>query len=300
MEQQQQMRQRQIQRQHNKQQRQRQPEQRKRISPLYRVIRFLVWLFYPKTRVEGAEHLPEQPCVVVGNHSQIHGPVACELYFPGKHQTWCVGEMMHLKEVPDYAFQDFWSEKPRGIRWFFRLLSFLIAPLSVCVFNNANCIGVYRDGRVLSTFRESVAKLSEGNNIIIFPERHIPGNGILWQFQEGFVDLARLWYKKTGQELDFVPLYVAPRLKTLYLGTPVRWNAAAPREEERRRIVRALTDEITRMARSLPPHTVVPYPNMPKKDYPSNRDALPRNIRRACEIPCVKRGEFSCPREPLR
>ena len=32
----------------------------------------------------------------------------------------------------------------------------------------------------------------------------------------------------------------------------------------------ALMDDITRMAVSLPEHTVVPYPNIPKKDYPKN------------------------------
>ena len=30
-------------------------------------------------------------------------------------------------------------------------------------------------------------------------------------------------------------------------------------------------DEITAIAESLPEHTVVPYRNIPKKDYPTNR-----------------------------
>ena len=55
---------------------------------------------------------------------------------PGDHAVWCNAEMMHLKEVPDYAYRDFWSLKPKAVRWFYRLLSYVIAPLSVCVFNN--------------------------------------------------------------------------------------------------------------------------------------------------------------------
>ena len=36
------------------------------------------------------------------------------------------------------------------------------------------------------------------------------------------------------------------------------------------RICRELMDAITQRACSLPEHRVVPYPNMPKKDYPTN------------------------------
>ena len=36
------------------------------------------------------------------------------------------------------------------------------------------------------------------------------------------------------------------------------------------RFSNALMDEITQMAVALPEHTVVPYPNIPKKAYPKN------------------------------
>lgn len=244
-------------------------EERK-ISPLYKFIKFLVRLFYPKTRVEGAELLPDEPAIIVGNHAQMNGPIACELYFPGKRYIWCAGQMMHLKEVPDYAYQDFWSGKPRAVRWFYRLLSYLIAPLSVCVFNNANTIGVYRDSRILSTFRDTVGRLQEGASVIIFPEHDQPHNHIVCDFQDKFIDVARLYYKRSGREVPFVPLYVAPDLKTLYIGKPIRFNANAPKEEERRRICEYLMDEITAMACALPRHRVVPYQNLPKKEYPYN------------------------------
>ncbi len=67
-----------------------------------------------------------------------------------------------------------------------------------------------------------------------------------------------------------MPLYVAPYLSRLYFGTPVRFNPEADIRSERARICNALMDDITRMAVSLPEHTVVPYPNIPKKDYPKN------------------------------
>lgn len=250
---------------------------RKRKSyPIYLVIKTLVRLFYPKMQVVGDENLPNTPSLIVGNHTQMNGPIACELYFPGNHYTWCAGQMMHMKEVPAYAYQDFWSGKPKATRWLYKLLSYLIAPVSVCVFNNANTIGVYRDGRGLSTFKNTVKRLSEGANVVIFPESGAEYNHIVTQFQDKFVDVARLYYKKTGQAVPFVPLYIAPKLKTMYIGKPIIFDPNAPIEEERRRLCDYLMSQITAMAVSLPEHTVVPYRNIPKKYYPSNKKEIPQ------------------------
>ena len=237
---------------------------------VYRVIRWLVWLFYPEFTVEGVENLPQEPCLVVGNHSQLHGPVACELYFPGNRYTWCDGRMMHLKEVPDYAFQDFWSEKPGWCRWFFRILSYIIAPLSVCIFNNARTIGVYRDNRILTTFKTTLRRLKEGANVIVFPECGEPGNHIVYKFQENFTDIARLYYKQTGKALPFVPLYIAPALHKMYIGKPVYYNKDIPMDQQRAMLCDALTQAITQQAMSLPRHRVVPYPNIPRSRQGTN------------------------------
>lgn len=242
----------------------------KRISPLYKAIKWLVKLFYPKIEVEGAENLPNEPVMVVGNHTQMNGPIACELYFPGNRYTWCAGEMMQLKEVPAYAYKDFWSGKPKYIRWFYKLLSYIIAPLSVCVFNNAQTIGVYHDTRIIFTFKQTVQRLQEGASVVIFPEHDVPHNHIICEFQNKFIDIAKLYYKRTKKELAFVPLYIAPALKKMYLGKPIRFCADNPMEEERKRICDYLMREITNIAVSLPEHTVVPYNNIPKRDYPSS------------------------------
>lgn len=242
----------------------------KKISPLYKFIKWLIKVFYPKVEVIGAENLPQEPAIIVGNHSQLHGPISCELYFPTNRYTWCAGQMMELKEVPNYAFQDFWSEKPKGIRWLYRILSYLIAPLSVCIFNNAQTIGVYHDSRIITTFKNTVKRLREGASVVIFPECNEEYNHIVHRFQENFVDIAKLYYKRTGHALAFVPLYVAPNLHQLHIGAPIYFDPEALIAEERTRICQELMESITALAVALPEHTVVPYPNIPKKDYPSN------------------------------
>ena len=239
-------------------------------SVLFKFIKWCVKVCYPKIQVEGIENLPEEPVIIVGNHCQMNGPIVGELYVPGEPYIWCAGEMMHLKAVPEYAFRDFWSQKPKWTHPFYKLLSYIIAPLSVCVFNNARTIGVYHDTRIISTFKNTVKKLQEGKSVVIFPEHNAKYNHIVHDFQDKFIDIAKLYYKKTGKELSFVPMYIAPKLKKIFLGKPVCFRATEPMDAERSRICSYLMEEITAIAEALPEHAVVPYRNIPKKEYPSN------------------------------
>ena len=203
------------------------PLEDKKTSLIYRIIRWLVWLFYPKTRIVGEEHIPAEASVIVGNHTQMNGPIVGELYFPGKKYIWCAGEMLEWKDVHEYAFRDFWSQKPKWTHWFYKLLSYLITPLAVCIFNNAHTIPVWHDTRLVSTFRTSMQRLQEGNHLIIFPEKDERYNHIVYEFQDRFIDLARMYYRRTGTALKFVPMYIAPALKTAYLGKPIAFDPAA-------------------------------------------------------------------------
>ena len=127
----------------------------------YHLIYRIIWALSPKYTLYGTENLPDEPCVLVGNHCQMYGPIASELYLVRPHYIWCIGEMMNRKEVPAYAFQDFWSMKPKAVRWFYKLLSYVIAPLAEYVFTNAHTIPVRHDARVMTTFRASIEKLFE-------------------------------------------------------------------------------------------------------------------------------------------
>lgn len=241
-----------------------------RKNPFYRFIRFMVWIFYPKTTVIGAENLPEEGAVIVGNHSKANGPIISQLYMPRESYTWCVSNMMHCKEVPSYSYGDFWSKKPKWTHWFYHLASYVIAPIGSFVMSRADTIPVYRDKRVILTFKESVEKMEKGADVVIFPECYDEHNNIVHDFQRGFVDLARIDYKKTGRKTPFVPMYLCPGLKKVIIGKPIYYDPTVPAREEAEVICNALMDAISEMAYSLPAHKVVPYVNVKKKYYQDN------------------------------
>ena len=252
----------------------------KKTTVMYKFLRGIIRLVYPKTQVCGAENLPDEPVVLVGNHTQMNGPIVCEFYMPMERYTWCAAQMMYWKEVPSYAFQDFWSQKPKYTHWFYKLLAYLITPFSVCLFNNANTIPVYRDARLLSTFKTTVRMLDEGTSVVIFPEHDVKHNHIVYDFQDKFLDVAKLYYKRTGKVLKFVPMYIAPALRQVHFGEPVAYDPEEPMDTQRGRLCNYLMDEITRVAEQLPEHRVVPYRNIPKKYYPSNKETSHENTRR--------------------
>ncbi len=247
---------------------------RKKVSPVYKFLAAILKAVYPKIEVIGAENIPDEPVIIVGNHCQIHGPIACEFYSTAPRYTWVAGATTHYKDCPSYAYEDFWSQKPKITLPFFKVLSYIVTPLLVLVNSNAQTIPVYRDKRILSTFKNTISALKDGKSIVIFPEHDVKYNNIIYEFQDKFIDVAKLYYKKTGKELSFVPLYIAPKMKKMYYGKPTYFCADAPIEQERERICDYLMNEITDIAVSLPLHTVVPYRNIPKKYYPTNKENI--------------------------
>lgn len=238
----------------------------------FRALKKILYAFYPRYTMVCKESIPHDPCIIVANHAQLHGPLACELYMPENTFCWCAGEMMVKEEVPEYAYRDFWSYKPWWSKWFYKIVAHLGAPLSVLIFNNARTIPVWHDRRIVKTFRKTEELLLSGCNIVIFPETDDGKTSLVSSFQEGFTEIARFYWRHTGRCLNFVPMYVSPRLHRLQFGNYITFDPTEDPAEERRRISTYLRDEITLIAKSLEKHKVVPYRNIKKREYPKNKE----------------------------
>lgn len=235
--------------------------------PLYKTLKSIVKIFYKERIFLGLENLPKEPAIIVGNHAQIHGPITCECFYPRHKKIWTISQMMNKYEVPNYAYRDFWSNKPKCSKWFYKLISYVIALPSEYILTHADTLPVYKDARIIHTFKLTLKALHEGNDIIIFPECKMKYNHILNNFQENFIDVAKLYYKKYGKQLYFVPMYNSKELKTVIFGKPIIYDPSIPIAKERKIICKYLKEEITNIAISLAPHKVIPYDNVKKKYY---------------------------------
>ena len=235
---------------------------------VYKFCAFFIRMAYKQPKYIGLENIPKEPCIAIGNHAQMHGPVNAELYFPTKKLIWCDGPMMVRKEFPKYAYSNFWGGKV-GI--FKKAFAHLIAPIITKIFRDADALSVYRDMRIVKTYKASAQALSEGINIVILPECPEEYNEITNKFNEYFVDTARYYYKAEQKELSFVPTYYCREHGIMLFGNPIKFDSKAPIEEERKRICQYLMDEITSLAKSIEVHKVIPFNAVSKKEYKNSK-----------------------------
>lgn len=239
----------------------------------FRLLYKIIHLFYPKFTVESKKELLPPGNIYVSNHAQLHGPLGNYFYFPHPNYIWVTGEMFSRKEVTPYAMEDFWRYKSKWVKWIYWLFSVLfVAPMSSFLFRNAKTIPVYRDVRLRKTLKLTIQKLNEGYDVIIFPEHREELNRFINQFQIHFVDVARGFYKQTGRELAFYPMYTCRELKKIVIGEPVTYCFGEKIENERLRIISYLQNEITLIGESLPDHEIVPYVNGKKKNRKRSKE----------------------------
>ena len=66
-------------------------------------------------------------------------------------------------------------------------------------------------------------------------------------------------------------MYNSPKLKTVIFGRAIYYDPNININEQRNIIITHLKNEITTLAKSLPPHKVVPYQNISKRKYPMSK-----------------------------
>ncbi len=241
---------------------------KKKKGIVYTICAFFIKLFWKKPRYAGLENIPEEPCIFTGNHAQMHGPIINELYFPTDKVIWCDSPMFDKKAFPQYAYDNFFSGKPTRLQKFF---VFLLKPLVVKIFNRADALPVYRDMRIVKTYKMTTDCLDKGYNVVILPECPDEFNEITNKFNEYFVDVARMYYKNTMKGLSFVPMYYCKELRIMLFGKAITFNGLAQIEDERKRICDYLMQETTLLAKSLPIHKVIPFNSTQKKYYKNSK-----------------------------
>lgn len=243
----------------------------KKKKPFYRFLKKIAYAFYKKREVIGLENIENKKVMIVSNHSQVHGPFSCEFYYTNKKLIWATSEMFDKKAFPAYAMDGFFYDKPKRTRWFYKMISHMLAPLVQYVFKNADALPVYKDNRMISTFKQTIEALHEDYNIILFAENGTPYNEIVCEFHDKFVDVARMYYNKYKEEIYFAPMYVCVELKKVLVGKPIKYDHTLKIEDQRKLVCDYLKTEITNLAKSLPQHRVIPFFPCAQEECPMSK-----------------------------
>lgn len=220
------------------------------------------WLarrIFPACEIKTKEELPDEPAVYLCNHSAAVGPALMTLWFNKPHRTWIVSFALDKKLGPNYFYHDAFFGRGRKCKWFWRLLSKIVMPMLRPLLKQGEPIPVYHDRRIVEAFRESVAAMEEGKSIVIFPESPVRYSEYVHTVYDGFADIGRAYYTKTGKCLKFYPVYAEKKNRVISVGTPIEYDPTLPPREQRRVIAEHIQTGIDSLARELPPHKPVPF-----------------------------------------
>lgn len=225
----------------------------------YKMMRGAARVSHPCKEVTFASDPGDEPAVFVGNHSVISGPSMTTLYLKRPHKTWAISYATDGVHTKSYAFHDVLMGRTRKHPGACRFVSGVISHALPPLLEYSDTIPVYHDRQIFQTFKQSIAALENGEDIVIFAESAKRFSPYVNELQSGFVDLAKLYYRRTGKCLRFFPMYVCKALQSITFGEPINYDPDMPLDKQREVIAAYLRDGIDALARSLPPHTPIPF-----------------------------------------
>lgn len=170
-----------------------------------------------------------EPVVFVCNHYELFGPAAVALSLPLDYRVWSNSIVVNAKASVEKMIVGFRHTFPflseNGAR---RVLNF-IAPAVERVMGRFRPIAVYHDNLAMQkhAIEDSVNAMTEGSNIVLFPETALPkySKGWVTQFFRSFALIGEYYRRQTGERPLFCPIYVDKKHRRLQFGEPVRYGA---------------------------------------------------------------------------
>jgi hypothetical protein len=211
---------------------------------LYRSLAWVLDHTLWRGELRGQENLPGRgPAVLVANHAGTMGPISLCASLRPRLYPWATADMLDVSLAAPYLCRDFTTRELGPSGWSSTGLSSLLAGIAVGLLQTIECIPVWDDQRVLSTYRLSSDYLEKGRILLIFPEdpsQPPDAETAMRPFKPGFARLGRLYYSRTGERLAFLPAAVSRATRIIQFGAPITFDPLGPQRREHLRIAREL------------------------------------------------------------
>ena len=192
----------------------------KKRKPVWRCVSGILKLFFKKPKlINLAGELPDK-AIYVANHSAMFGPLIYNLYLPAKIAQWGAYPMLgNYKSRYRYLKDVYFIQKRHKSKFSATILAFLEAFFSPFIYKGMRVLPSYNDTRFITTIRKSMQMLDNDIGVIIYPENSNDGyHETMTGFFPGFVELARYYHRKHGQNVPIYPVYYHAKKKTMVIG----------------------------------------------------------------------------------
>lgn len=177
-----------------------------------------------------------EPCVFVGNHCGLWGPVDMMVHFPLKDSLcpWFNAAVMNKDEVPAYVRQDYWWKPGCTLEPLYdATLPYMAAAVLPPILQSVpNGIPVYHDNRAMLTMRQSIRHLDQGQNLLIFPEQPSGYKSHHTWINTGFMNVAPIYHRRSGRVLKFWPVHIDHKAHRFIVSAPIAFDPERILEEQ--------------------------------------------------------------------
>lgn len=213
----------------------------------FKLARAIVRPFYPVKEVLHAERALSPACYVV-HYQNSKGPILSMAYMPVEVHPWALHVFCDRKscyqQYMDYTF----TVRFGWPKWLAAPVCFVLSNIISPLYRSMGCIPVYRGSmKIRETLNLSLEALYAGQSIIIFPDvAYQSDSAETGEIYQGFLNLEKFYYKKTGAHLPFVPVYCKSVEKTLEIGEPLYFEGALPFVQEKQEMAQRLVAAMNR------------------------------------------------------
>lgn len=204
---------------------------------LFRISRSIFNAFNRKYKSFVTPH-HENPRVYVCRHLDLHGPIKVAQSLDFDCHMFVLNYFVKFKSCyRQYSTYTFTKRRGKcgAVAMFFgKIKAFFAALFVVPLVNSMNPIPVYRGkSDSLVTFRSAMKYLSKKENLVVYPDIDYTADASTsGDIYTGFLFLDKLYFKKFGEHLEFVPLSVDDEKKTITELGIVKFDSESSFEEQ--------------------------------------------------------------------
>ncbi len=206
-------------------------------------------MFFKKPKILSLSGELNDRAVFVANHAAMFGPVMYNLYLPAQFAQWGAWPMLGTwKQRYHYLHDVYFIQKRHKNKFAATLLALFEAGFSPMFYKGLRVLPSYNDQRFLITLRKSIQVLDSGKGVIIFPENSDDGyHETLTEFYAGFVELAKYYRKRKGEDVPIYPVYYHAKLKKIVIGFPSYYSEYEAKGMDRKQIANEFCRQVNEL-----------------------------------------------------
>ncbi len=218
-------------------------------QPVWKCVKKVLKLFFKEPHIVSLSGELPQKAIYVANHAAMFGPLIYSLHLPVSLCLWGAWPMLGTwKQRYRYLRDVYFVQKRHKSKLAASFLAFFETGFVPMFYKGMRVLPSYNDQRFISTLHKSLNALNNGFGILIFPENSSDGyHETLTEFYAGFVELAKYYRRRNGEDVPIYPVYYHPASKKMVIGFPSYYSDYEQKGMNRKQIANEFCRQVNEL-----------------------------------------------------